>query len=149
MKIQLAKEERKKSESDLVSLQHRIYLLRNQEKIIKQKFERTKSKLEQIIDNRKFINYENSLNLAVKEERERQLERKKQNVRKIKQNLKHPKSVNKKSKYLDKLNKIRAHSATVLIILLRKNKEKNISSSKIDKLRKKSKKKKKIGDKNL
>lgn len=63
-RVQIAKEDRKKSEQNLKTLQHRVVLLQKQEKLAKQQFENTKQKLESILGNRpeqKFnVFYENS-----------------------------------------------------------------------------------------
>lgn len=79
-RLQIAKEERKRSEMDTKILQHRVLLLNNQEKIAMKRYERTKVKLDQIVQNRKFMNYSNNLSQAVKEDRERQMKKLKENV---------------------------------------------------------------------
>lgn len=50
--LQLSKELRKKSEVDAKALEHRIILLKNQEKYVMLQFQNTKKKIEQILINR-------------------------------------------------------------------------------------------------
>lgn len=75
------REDRKKSEMDITLLQHRVFLLHNQEKLAMQKFERTKNKLEQILDNRRFMGYVSNLNETLKIEKSKNLEKLKENVK--------------------------------------------------------------------
>ena len=50
--LAIAKELRKKSEVDKTALEHRIFLLKNQEKYVLLQFQNTKKKIEQILKNR-------------------------------------------------------------------------------------------------
>ena len=50
--LTIAKELRKKSEIDKKTLEHRIFLLKNQEKYVLLQFQNTKKKVEQILKNR-------------------------------------------------------------------------------------------------
>jgi hypothetical protein len=112
-KLQIAREERKKSQMDSKLLEHRVFLLQNQEKIAMQKFERTRFKLDQILNNRKFINYGSNLVKGVQEEKQRELERKREYVRmrkEINSQPSHQKSHSMVSKDLQMLNQIRASS---------------------------------------
>ncbi len=54
-RLQIAKEERKKSQSEAKILEQRVTLLLNQEKIALRKYESTKNKLDDICNKRKFI----------------------------------------------------------------------------------------------
>lgn len=86
-KLQIAKEERKRSEMEAKLLQHRVVLLHNQEKLAIQKFERTRNKLEQIIENRKFISQENKVSEHVREEKRKNLIKLRETVKSRKENL--------------------------------------------------------------
>lgn len=64
-KLQIAKEERKRSEMEAKLLQHRVAILQKQEKSERKRYENTKAKFEEILDsNRK--NYDNSLTKIIK-----------------------------------------------------------------------------------
>jgi len=55
-RLQFAKEERKQSEREVKSLQHRVTLLLNQEKLTNQRFEKIRLKLSNIHENTQFTN---------------------------------------------------------------------------------------------
>lgn len=87
-KLQIVKEERKRSEMETKILKHRVTLLHNQEKLAFQKFEKTRNKLEKIIDNRKFINNENNLTKLARQIKETNLAKLKENAKNRRANLK-------------------------------------------------------------
>ncbi len=84
-KYQLAKEERKRSEMEAKVLKHRVGLLHSQEKTAVQKFERTRNRLGQIIENRKFFYEEENNKKELRKMKENNLNKLKENVKNIKE----------------------------------------------------------------
>jgi hypothetical protein len=118
-KLQIVKEERKKTELNAKLLQHRVYLLHNQEKLAASRFESTKKKIEQIIENRKFINFGNLLQADVEMTKRKNLENLKNSLKAKKREAlcegrdntsRSPNGKFQKSKNVSKLDKIRIES---------------------------------------
>ncbi len=87
-KLQYAKEERKKSQAEAKTLQHRVMLLHNQEKLAQQRFERTKHKLDKIIDNRKFFNQSSKVSKAIQSSKNNRIDQLREQAKKQRENLK-------------------------------------------------------------
>lgn len=66
-KLQIAREERKRSEMDAKFLEHRVMLLLNQEKLARRKYENTKNKLEDLYLKRRLISENHSMKKLHKE----------------------------------------------------------------------------------
>ena len=82
-RLQVMKDDRKKAEMENEILKNRLVLLQTQEQAAVQKFERTKWQINQIVQNRKYFNYEDKRRKNWKETKEKEADELKQRVQKI------------------------------------------------------------------
>ncbi len=93
-KLQIAREERKRSEMETKVLEHRVGLLLNQEKLAKRKFESTKSKLEDLTQKKKIIYENQNLLKFYRDSRDKETQMLKEKNRQRRETLKSAKSSN-------------------------------------------------------
>jgi hypothetical protein len=92
-KLQIAKEERKRSEMEATVLQHRVMLLLNQEKLAIRKFETTRNKLDDLCNKRKIISENHNYAKLHKYKRDKEIQINKENTRIRRESLKSAKSL--------------------------------------------------------
>jgi hypothetical protein len=103
-KLQIAKEERKRSEMEATVLQHRVMLLLNQEKLAIRKFETTKNKLEDLYNKRRIISENQNYAKLHKSNRDKEIQNNKENTRIRRESLKSAKSLSSTNRNISCVN---------------------------------------------
>jgi hypothetical protein len=115
------KEDRKKAELESEVLKNRVILLQTQEKAVFCKYERTKSQIDQILQNRKYFHQEDKRNKVWKENTKKEADELKERVQKMRISRSTIASKIKKDDYRNKTNKnIKSQTYDRQVIIINK-----------------------------